>query len=273
MSPDEPYEMHPEVAHASRMYDYLLGGTNNFEADRRAVEKAAAAVGGIEFAQADARANRDFLRRSIQVLAEAGVRQFLDIGCGIPNGVDDAHTVAFEQAPDARVVSVDNNAIVLASSHCLLRAPKDGAAGFVFGDLRDSDQVLGEAALTLDLTKPVGLLLVALLHHVPDAQEPARLVARLLDALAPGSYLAVTHLSNDLAPDGLLDTLDTESRDPFFARSAVELGPFMDGLDLLDPGLVPVNEWRPEPGKDTALPAGWRPSFYGAVAAKPEPRS
>jgi len=269
MTADLPIDMNPEVPHPARMYDLLLGGTSGFDSDRAALARVGEAVGGIDFCRADARSNRDFLARAVRAMATAGVNQFFDIGTGIPNAIDDTHTLAMSLVPDARVVSVDNDPVVLAHSHHLVRALEGGAAGFVWGDLRDPRHLLAAAGDLLDLREPVGLLLVAILHLLTDDEHPADLVAQLVDALAPGSYLTITHLSDDLAPTGLIEALNkTKGRDPFTARSAAELAPFLSGLELLEPGLVAVHEWRPDPDRDAPLPAGRRPSFYGAVAHK-----
>lgn len=259
-----------DTPHPARMYDYLLGGANNFEVDRNAVAAAAQAVGGIDRARADVRANRDFLSRAVRYLAgEAGIRQFLDIGTGIPNGRDDTHTIAQAVAPDARIFYVDNDPIVLANAHKLSHPHGAGAAQFILGDLRQPGTILHEAAATLDLDEPVGLILVAVLHFVPDDDLPQRLVGQLVNALPAGSYVAMSHLTADFArgPVGrLVDALNQAGRDPFVPRTAADITHILDGLQLVDPGLVQVSQWRPDPESDTPSPEDWTPSFYGAVA-------
>lgn len=264
-----------DTPHPARMYDHLLGGATNFQVDRDAVAAAAKAVGGLDRAKADVRANRDFLGRAIRYLAtEAGIRQFLDIGTGIPNGRDDTHTVAQDVAPGARIVYVDNDPIVLANSHMLLRSEGRGAAQFVLGDLRDTEAILDQAAGVLDLTQPVGLILVAILHFVPDDDEPRRLVGQLVDALPEGSHVAISHLTADFAPGAvgrLVEALNQAGRDTFVPRTADQINEILDGLQLVEPGLVHVSQWHPDPANDTPPLEGWTTSFYGAVAHKAGP--
>lgn len=261
------------VPHTSRIYDYLLGGRDHFEVDRRVAEHAFAAYpGGIDGARADARANRAFLGRAVRFLAgECGLRQFLDIGTGIP-GDDNTHAVALDVAPDARIVYVDNDPIVLSHAHALLRRRDDGATAYVQGDLRNPDEILERAAATLDLEKPVGLVLVGILHVIAEADRPHERVARLVDALAPGSYVTITHIV-DRAEGGdmrlLAERLNERMRDnyPATLRSPEDIGRFLAGLELVEPGLVPVTEWRPD---DQAPHPGARSiPILGGVARKP----
>jgi hypothetical protein len=263
--------------HPSRMYNYLLGGPAHFEVDRNAVAHGAAAVGGIDNARADVQANRAFLARAVRHLAgDAGFRQFLDIGCGIP-ARDDTRVVAQRIVPEARVVFVDNDPIVLAYSHQLLECSPQGAAAFVEADLRDPDNILKHAAETLDPSEPVAVVLVAILHFFPDcddSDDPYALVARLLDPLPSGSYLALSHLTADFEPEAvpeLVARLNQVASDPFVLRTKPQLEQFFDGLDIVEPGLVQVDQWHPDPGTPPAPPAGraWVPSFYGAVGRKP----
>lgn len=262
------------VAHPARMYDFLLGGRTNFKIDRAAVEHAAAAVGGIDNARADVHANRGFLGRVVRHLARhAGIRQFLDIGTGIPNGSDDTHTVAQQIAPQSRIVGVDNDPIVLAHSHELLRGSPEGAAAFIEGDLRHPDIILEKAAKTLDFAEPVALVLVAILHLIPDEGDPYGIVARLVDALPAGSYLAISHLSADFAPDAmtqLATRLNQRAKDTFVLRTRTQLERFFDGLDLVEPGVVQVDQWHPDhPRSEPAAAGTWVPSLYGAAGRKP----
>ena len=185
------------------MYDYLAGGTTHFEVDRQAVERASVAVGGIENARADVRANRAFLGRVVQWLAgPCGIRQFLDIGTGVP-GPGNVDAVAHEAAPGVRVVCVDNDPIVLAHAHRIGPPGGRGVTAFVAGDLRDPDHLLEAAARTLDLGQPVALLLISVLHLIEDDDDPYEIVRGLVDALAPASYLALSHLTADIAPKAM----------------------------------------------------------------------
>ncbi len=259
----------PEVAHAARVFDYLLGGVTNFEADRQAAAAAAASVGGIDVARTSVRSTRVFLGQVIGYLAgEAGIRQFLDMGTGIPNA-DNVHAIALAVAPDARVVCVDNDPIVLAHAHELL--PDDGTDGntaYLHCDLRDPEAVLEQAGATLDFDQPVAVVFSAVLHHMPDSDEPHAVVATLMDRVCSGSYLAMSHLTDDMQTDemrGLAQSVPSTARYVFAARSRAEFGRFFDGLDLVEPGIVPIDQWRPGewPG-----PAEGR-YHYGGVGRKP----
>lgn len=262
-------EIDPHVAHAARVYDYLLGGTTNFAADRAAAAHAVQAVGGIDNARADVRGNRDFLGRAVHRLAaEAGVRQFLDIGTGIP-GDDNTHAVARRVAPDARVVYVDNDPIVLAHAHQLLAGDSPEVTAYVDGDLRDPGTILEHAAATLDLGRPVALVLVAILHFMRDEDDPYAIVSRLVDALPSGSHLVVSHMANDIVVDEmdeLADRLNQSVRETFAPRSHDQVARFFTGLEMLDPGLVPVDDW-PTPSPREA--GAWVSRFYGGVGRKP----
>jgi S-adenosyl methyltransferase len=267
----EPVEIDPSVAHASRMYDYLLGGTDNFAADREAVEHAAAAVGGIDNARADVRANRAFLGRAVHYLAgDAGIRQFLDIGTGIPNP-DNVHGLAQATAPESRIVYVDNDPVVLAHAHTLLNSTPQGSTAYISCDLRDPDTILDRAAATFDFTQPVAVILVAILHLISDRDQPHRIVERLVEALPSGSYLAMSHLSADIQPDAMAELarrLNQAARETFVMRTHAQVSCFFDGLDLVEPGVVQVDHWRP-PKPSVTTSRGWVPSLYAAVGRTP----
>jgi hypothetical protein len=258
------------VAHAARMYDYLLGGSDNFAADRAAVERAAVAVGGIENARADVRANRAFLARAVRYLGgDAGIRQFLDIGTGIPN-VDNVHGIAQATAPESRIVYVDNDPVVLAHSHTLLKSTPQGATAYISGDLRDPATVLERAAETLDFTQPVAVMLVAILHLISDHDHPHRIVERLVEALPSGSYLAISHLAGDIQSEAMAELarrLNQASRGTFVMRTHAQVSRFLDGLELVEPGVVQVDQWRPAQPTATTH-QGWVPSLYTAVGRK-----
>jgi hypothetical protein len=264
----ETPEIDPTAAHTARVYDYLLGGVTNFEVDRQAAVAAGAAVGGIEVAKASVRSNRVFLGQAIRYLAaEAGIRQFLDIGTGIPND-DNIHAVALDVAPDARIVYVDNDPIVLAHAHKLLEGRPGAAVNYVHADLRDPDHVLARAAETLDLAEPVAVVLNAVLHHIPDSDHPHEIVARLMDGVVSGSYLTMSHLTDDMQTEemkALADSVPASARYIFVARSRDEFARFFDGLELVEPGVVPIDQWRPDQWPIT--PEGRH--HFGAVARKP----
>ena len=253
------------VAHQGRVYDYLAGGDAHFAVDRQAAELQAAAYGGIERTRRDIRANRDFIGRAIRYLAgEAGIRQFLDIGTGIPKE-DDLHGVAQQTASDARMVFVDNDDVVLAHAHQLMRSTPEGIARFVKGDFFDPPAVLEAAGETLDLDKPTALMLVALLHLHGDEHHPHETVARYLEALPSGSYLVITHLSTDIDPaatEGLRHAAEGANVDyGFHLRSKTEFSRFFEGLKRIRPGIVPVTQWRTE--------VDFVASFWAGVGRKP----
>jgi hypothetical protein len=263
--PGEHVEIDTAVAHAGRMYDYMLGGTTNFEVDRVAcIEANRDFPGGIEAAKLGLRANRDFLGRAVRYLADQGIRQFLDIGTGIPSE-DNTHAIALSVAPDSRIVYVDNDPIVLAHAHELLENTPESVTAYLNADMRDPDAILARAAETLDLTQPVGLMLVAILHFVTPDEDPYAIVNTLLDAVPSGSYLAISHLASDIMADemsALYDRISERTKETFVLRSRAEVSRFFDGLDLVDPGVVLVSEWHTDSGK-VDLP------FYAAVGVKP----
>jgi hypothetical protein len=243
-------EIDTTVAHQGRVYDYLAGGNAHFEVDRKQAELQARGYGGMERSKRDIRANRDFIGRVIRYLAgEQGVRQFLDIGTGIPNEKD-LHSVALQTASDARMVFVDEDDTVLAHAHRLMRTTPEAVAHFIKGDFYEPETVLAGAAQTLDLDQPVVLMLIALLHLHGDHLHPTETVHRYMDALPSGSYLAMSHLSTDIDPEateGLRKAAENAGVDyGFRLRSKDEFARFFDGLELVEPGIVPVSAWHDE---------------------------
>jgi SAM-dependent methyltransferase len=253
------------VAHQARVYDYLLGGKDNYAADRAAAEAWLKVNPDTVFTVL---ANRAFLGRAVRYLtAEAGIRQFLDIGTGIPTA-GNTHHVAQATAPESRVVYVDYDPVVLAHARALLTSHETGATDYIHSDLRDTPTILGQARELLDFTQPVAITLIAILHAIPDSDDPHRIVASLLDAVPPGSYLAISHMGSDLiATETLREMQDVGKRmsqQQYAYRSRDQVAGFFDGTDLVEPGLVPVHEWRPEPGT-----ADTRNSFiWSAVGRK-----
>lgn len=258
------------VPHVARGYDYLAGGTNYFEIDRRAVEEAFTDYpGGLDAARANVRANRTFLVRVVNFLVEQGVRQFLDIGTGIPNE-DHVHRAAQRADPRCRIVYVDNDPIVLAHAHELLQSTPDGATTFVYADLRNPEKILREAGRTLDLTQPVAVMLISLLHAVSDEDDPYGIVSRLLEAVPSGSYLALSHLSGEVTPEAaeLIRRSDELLPEPVVDRSKEQIARFCEGLELVDPGIVQIDDWCLE-GENPPVPGGALPPWFGALARKP----
>jgi hypothetical protein len=260
----EPPEIDTSVAHVARVYDYLLGGTANFKVDREAAQRAYAAwPGGFEGVRNDARAHRALLGRVVRHLVhQAGIRQFLDIGTGIPKE-NNVHEVAQREAPRARVVYVDNDPIVLAHSHQLLRGTPEGTTRYIFGELREPGPVLQTAAETLDFARPAAVMLFGVLHFFSPGEDPAGIVRQLMTPLAPGSYLAITHLARDVAGDALAETfrrLNAEMAESVILRTRDEVAALFGNLELTEPGLVQLPQWHPDPD---APPPGPLPMWCG----------
>ena len=214
-----------------------------------------------------ARANRAFLGRAVSFLtADAGIRQFLDIGTGIPTA-GNTHEVAQAIAPETRVVYVDYDPVVLAHARALLTSGGAGATEYIEADLRDTSAILERAGELLDFSKPVAITLVAIMHAIPDADDPHAIVARLLDAVPSGSYLALSHMARDLLDREALRRLENSWGDKIQQevtwRTREQVERFLEGTDLVEPGLVPIEEWRPDPGAAEGRSAGW-----GAVGRK-----
>jgi hypothetical protein len=254
------------VAHQARVYDYLLGGKDNYAADRAAVEAWLKVNPDLA---PSALANRSFLGRAIRYLAgEVGIRQFLDIGTGIPTA-GNTHQVAQAIAPESRVVYVDYDPIVLAHARALLTSHEAGATEYIDSDLRDTQTILVKAAKLLDFTKPVAVTLISILHAIPDDDDPHAIVASLLDAVPSGSYLAISHMGSDLiAPQTQQEMKDIGKRmslQQYTPRSRDQVARLFDGTDLVEPGLVRVEEWRPDLG--TSVPG--KSYVWSAVGRKP----
>ena len=251
------------VAHIARVYNFWLGGKDNFAADREAAELVISSYPTI---LASVRAQREFLGRAVSYLAgEAGIRQFLDLGTGLPTA-SNTHEVAQQVAPESRVVYVDNDPIVLAHARALLASDPAGTTAYLDADLRDTSEILAEAANTLDFSEPVAVMLIGVLHCVPDSDDPAGLVGRLLDAVPPGSYLVIAHPASDIHATQIgsaANRLNQVMADPVTMRSRAEVNRFFDGLDLVEPGLVQLHRWRAVPADPEVELAN-----YGGVARK-----
>jgi len=252
-------EFDSSVPHIARVYDYWLGGKDNFAADRELGERTLQAYPNLVFS---VRANRAFLARTVRFLtADMGIRQFVDIGTGIPTA-NNTHQVAQRVAPDCRIVYVDNDPIVLSHARALLASSPEGACAYIDADLRDPEKILAEAAHTLDFTKPVAVTLISILHAIPDDDDPHAIVATVMDALPSGSYLAVSHMGSDLISQQrqqeMKDIGSRMSQQQFSYRTREQGARFFAGMDLVEPGLVRVEEWRPDPGTgDTGESSLW----------------
>ncbi|GAA2865866.1 SAM-dependent methyltransferase [Streptosporangium fragile] len=242
MTDHAPKGIQTHIPNVARMYDYYLGGKDNFPADREAAEQVLKVVPEIRYS---ARSNRAFLGRVVAFLAESGIRQFLDIGAGLPTQ-NNVHQVA----PDARVVYVDNDPTVLVHGRAILG--KNENVTIVEGDVRRPAEILEnpDVRAAIDFDEPVAVLLLAIMHFVPDEDDPEGIIATLRGAMTPGSHLALSHVAIDARPeaaDGVVQVYDRASS-PFVARTGKEIIRMFDGFDVVEPGIVNLPEWRPEPG-------------------------
>jgi hypothetical protein len=255
--------------HTARMYDYLLGGKDHFAIDRETMEAGLRSWPG---ARVYARENRKFLARAVKYLAaEAGVRQFLDIGTGLPSA-NNVHEVAQGVAPDSRVVYVDNDPLVLAHAQALLTSGPSGRTAYIHADLRDPEKIIAHPGVrdTLDFSKPIALMLVAILHFLPDEDDPGGIVSTLMSALPHGSYLVSSHVTAELDPVGVHGMENVYRKGGMWAgaRTATDFGHmFFDGLELVDPGVVLISEWRATGDEPPPLPS--EVSSNGGVGRKP----
>ena len=255
--------------HSARRYDYWLGGKDNFETDRESAEMVAEAFPSIRFAALE---NRAFLRRSVTYLAEeAGIRQFLDLGAGLPT-VGNVHEIAQGIAPESRIVYVDHDPIVLTHARTLLHSTAEGRTAYIQADIREPERILTHPDLlaTLDLTEPVALMLVAVAHFLTDDDRPEEMVGQLCDALPSGSYLVMTHATSDhLTAEDLAESEEANQRSgiPFRLRSTAEFSRFFTGMQVVPPGIGGIMAWRPESWH--AHPRPEAVSMLGAVARIP----
>lgn len=267
-TPDEepPRNIDTSVAHSARVWNYLLGGKDNYPVDREAAEQALAFVPDLA---AGARADRGFLVRVVRYLVdEAGIRQFLDIGTGLPTA-NNTHEVAQAIAPQCRVVYTDNDPLVLVHARALLTSTPEGATDYLHADLRDPDMILREAARTLDFSEPIGLMLLGILNYIIDTDEAHAIVNKLLDALPSGSYLAISHPTAEIEPEAVREAMqrwNESGATPITARSRQELIRFFDHLELLEPGVVSDSLWRPD-ARDIGTPV--EVDQFGGVGRKP----
>jgi hypothetical protein len=261
-------EIDTSVPHPARRYNYWLGGKDHFAADRASGDAIAEAFPVVVEL---ARANRGFQRRCVEFLARSGIRQFLDIGTGLP-APDNTHEVAQRVDAQARVVYVDNDPIVMSHARALLHGDSRGRTAYIEADLRDPESILGHPALreTLDLTRPVGLLFVAVLHFVHDDAQAANAVKTLMDVLPAGSYLAISHGTMDFSSAAGVDAYEkmfAEGRTDVRARTQPEFRGFFDGTEIVEPGIVAVSDWRAE-DLPSQRPVSTDLGIYAAVGRK-----
>jgi len=260
---EEPPDIDTSVAHNARVWNYWLGGKDHFAADRQAGDRVLAMHPGIVQV---ARADRAFLGRTVRFLAgEAGIRQFLDIGTGLPTA-ENTHEVAQSIAPECRVVYVDNDPIVLAHARALLTSALPGTTSYVDADAHEPEAILQAAARVLDFDQPVAIMMLGILNFVLDTGEARAIVNRLLDAVPSGSYLAVSHPTLELGGEANEEAMrfwNEHAKPPIRARSGQEISLFLSGLELVEPGLVSCSQWRPEAGDP-----GSQVPHYGAVGRK-----
>jgi SAM-dependent methyltransferase len=259
-----PLSIDTSVAHVARVYDYWLGGKDNFAADRVAGEQAIQAYPDIVYS---VRANRAFLARTVRYLAkDAGIRQFLDIGTGIPTA-NNTHEVAQSAAPGCSVVYVDNDPVVLAHARALLVSGGQGHTSYIDADLRDAGRILAEAALTLDFSQPVAIMLMAIMQHIDDAEDPYRIVSTFLGAVPSGSYLVISHPAADIETEAMAqmaERLNKLMAEKVTFRTRAQVARFFDGLELVEPGMVRVQQWRPSTEKEAKSPA----ALWGGMGRK-----
>jgi hypothetical protein len=253
------------VPHIARVYDYWLGGKDNFAADRELGENTLQAYPNLVFS---VRANRAFLARTVRFLAEeAGIRQFLDIGTGIPTA-NNTHEVAQHIAPDSRIVYVDNDPVVLSHARALLKSSPQGACAYLDADLRDPDTILAKAGDTLDFGQPVAVMLIAVMHFIGDDAQASAIVNRLTGACVPGSFVAISHVGSDIdavQQGEMVRRLNQSVAEKATMRDRAGVTRLFDGLELLVPGVVRVSDWRPDSDLEAAKPTG----LWGGVARKP----
>jgi hypothetical protein len=231
------------VAHPARIYNYWLGGKDNYEADREAAEQAIAVTPDI---LPGVRANRAFLRRAVEFVAGQGIRQFLDVGTGLPTA-DNTHEVAQDIAPESRVIYVDNDPIVLAHARALLTSTPEGETAYVDADARDTAKIVEQAARVLDFTQPVAVMALMMLQYIPDSDRPQQIVSGLMDAVPSGSYLVISDTTTDIGDGASRVASKINPRmgpTRLTPRPQAQIAAYFEGLDLVEPGLVAMPEWR-----------------------------
>ncbi|GAA2560333.1 SAM-dependent methyltransferase [Winogradskya consettensis] len=251
------------VPQTARIWNYLLGGKDNFAVDREVGDQI---IAGLPQLAENARLSRAYLARAVRYLAgEAGIRQFLDIGTGLPTA-DNTHEVAQSVAPDSRIVYVDNDPLVLAHARALLTTSSEGATDYIDADIRDSKTILGEAARTLDLDKPVALILMGILGHIESDDEARAIIRSFTDHLPSGSYVAM-YDGSDTSPDNTeaVRIWNISANPKYHLRTPEQFVGLFEGLEIVEPGAVSVTRWHPEPGAENANEI----DQYAVVGRKP----
>jgi S-adenosyl methyltransferase len=253
------------VPHVARVYDYWLGGKDNFAADREMGERTLQAYPNLVYS---VRANRAFLARTVRFLArDMGIRQFLDIGTGIPTA-NNTHEVAQGVAPECRIVYVDNDPIVLSHAQALLKSTPQGACAYIDADMRDPEKILTDAADTLDFSQPVAVMLIAVMHFVGDDAEASAIIGKLMGACVPGSFVAMSHAASDIDAEQMAEMirrLNETTVEKTTLRDRAGVARLFEGFELAEPGLIRAAEWRPDSDLEAASPA----ALWGGVASKP----
>ncbi|HEX6194588.1 MAG TPA: SAM-dependent methyltransferase [Jiangellaceae bacterium] len=258
-----PADLNTDIPHSARIWNYWLGGKDNFEPDRAVGEMVKQTFPDIV---TTARQVRAFLSRTVRYLAgEAGVRQFLDIGTGLPT-VENTHEVAQRVAPESRIVYVDNDPLVLVHARALLTSTSEGTTEYIDADLREPDRIVQAAKKTLDFDRPIAVVLMGILAHIEDYEEARSIVRQIMDAVPSGSYLTISDGTD--TSEAIVEAHHQANQSatvPYHLRSPEQIAGYFEGLELIDPGVVPVTEWRPDP--DEGQPT--RVDAYGGVARKP----
>jgi hypothetical protein len=246
----QPTRIDTSTPHTARVWNYWLGGKDNYTADREAGDQVEALIPGIVNS---ARANRAFLGRAVRYLvADAGIRQFLDVGTGIPTA-NNTHEVAQSIAPESRIVYVDNDPIVLVHARALLVGSPQGVTDYIEADARDPEKILQEAARTLDFEQPIAVMMLGILNHIVDDEQAHAIVNRLLDAVPSGSYLVIGHPTAEVHGEAMEESMrlwNERGGTPIKSRNRHELAAFFDRLELLEPGVVSCSQWRPGPDEE-----------------------
>jgi hypothetical protein len=268
----DPFAIDTSVAHPARIQSYLVGGDGHFAADRNAVEDLGSALpNGITDARASVRSVSSFMARSVRFMAvDLGIRQFLNIGATVPT-VKKVHEVAHQVAPDARFVYVGDDPVVLAHAHKLRAGVYDGATEYVHATFAETDLIVEQSSPPLDFDRPVAVLLLLTLAFIPDHDQPGQMLARLVERVAPGSCVCIAQPSYDIGAEGMrgaAEKLDKALKTVWVVRTYEEIERFYDGLEMVDPGLVPIDEWRP--AADAPAPLSSRPvPVFGGIGRKP----